>query len=93
MRSITFRTTRNPLFLSEQHLAANVHNGTDGTYDHELAEDLEDDLRERWLLLNLWNLSNGGKPLRIKLLRRIIVGHLILAHHRHWETPMKASIP
>jgi hypothetical protein len=75
--------------ITEQHLAANVHSGTNSPYDQELAEEIDDDLPNRRLLkLNLLSSWRGSHlPLRrVKLRRRGIVGHLILSDHRH-QTP------
>jgi hypothetical protein len=61
VRTTAFRATHNPLFLSEQDLATDVHHGTAGAHHQEFAKAIQENLRKRGLLiLNLRSLGSGS---------------------------------
>jgi hypothetical protein len=80
IRSPAFGAMPKAFFLSEKHLATDVHSCTHSPNRHEFAKEIDDDLCKRWLLkLDLLRRYSRSPLSRVKLLRRNIIGHLVLS--------------
>ena len=72
----------NAFFLSEKHLATDAHSRTHSPNHHEFAKEIDDDLCKRRLLkLDLLRRYSHLPLRRVKLLRRNVIGHLVLSDH------------
>lgn len=82
IRSPAFGAMPNAFFLAEKHLATDVRSYTHSPNHHEFAKETGDNLCKRWLLkLDLLRRYSHLPLRRVKLLRRNIIGHLVLSDH------------